>query len=52
MVVALLFAVAAVAVVLTLLGYIPVLVALPAIGLVIAVLIGFSMRRSGAGPPS
>ena len=52
MIVALLFVAAAVVVVLTLLGYIPVLAALPAIGLVIAVLIGFSMRRTGAEPPS
>ena len=52
MVVAVLFFVAAVVTVLTILGYIPVLFALPAIGLVIAVLIGFSMRRTGAAPPS
>ena len=52
MVVALLFFVAAVVVVLTILGHIPVLFALPAIGLLIAVLIGFSMRRTGAAPPS
>ena len=48
----LIFAVAAVVVVLTLLGYIPVLWALPAIGVVVAVLIGYSMRqRSGRGGP-
>lgn len=52
MIALLLFAVAAIAVVLTILGYIPVLVALPAIGVVVAVLIGYSMRRQGAGPPS
>ena len=52
MVVAFLFFVAAVVVVLTLLGYVPVLAALPAIGLVIAVMIGFAMRRTGAEPPS
>jgi hypothetical protein len=52
MVVVLLFFVAVVVVILTILGYIPVLFALPAIGLVVAVLIGFSMRRAGAGPPS
>jgi hypothetical protein len=51
MVVAALFVISAVVVVLTLLGRIPVLFALPAIGLVIAVMIGFSMRRTGAQHP-
>ena len=46
------FVVAAIVVVLALLGYVPVLLALPAIGLVIAVMIGFAMRRTGAVPPS
>lgn len=46
------FVVAAVVVVLTLLGSIPMLLALPAIGVVVAVLIGYRMRRdSGPVPP-
>lgn len=52
MVVALLFFISAVVLVLALLGKIHVLLALPAIGLVIAVMIGFAMRRTGAAPPS
>jgi hypothetical protein len=48
----LIFVLAAVVVVLTLLGYIPLLLALPAIGVVVAVLIGYQMRRSsGPGGP-
>jgi hypothetical protein len=45
------FLIAAVVFVLTLLGYVPWLIALPAIGIVIAVFIGFAMRRTGAEPP-
>jgi hypothetical protein len=52
MIVVVLFIVAAAVVVLALLGTISLLLALPAIGIVIAVLIGFSMRRKGAAPPS
>jgi hypothetical protein len=47
-----LFVISVVVVVLTVLGYIPWLVALPAIGIVVAVLLGYSMRRRGAEPPS
>ena len=52
--IALALVVAAVVVtVLWILGYVPVLVALPAIGLVIAVLIGYRMRQnSGPTPPA
>ena len=46
------FVVAAIVVALMLLGYIPMLLGLPAIGIVVAVLIGYSMRqRSGPGGP-
>jgi hypothetical protein len=46
------FVVSVVVVVLTLLGYVPVLWALPAIGVVVAILIGYMMRRSsGPGGP-
>ena len=51
MIVGLIFVIAVVVVVLTLLGHIPVLFALPAIGIVIAVLLGYQMRRSGPEPP-
>lgn len=50
MIVGTIFVISAIVVVLTVLGYIPPLVALPAIGVVVAVLIGYSMRRQGAGP--
>jgi hypothetical protein len=52
MAVTLIFVVAAVVVVLTMLDYIPVIVALPAIGIVFAVLLGYLLRRnSGPRPP-
>ena len=51
MIVGALFLIAAVVVVLALLGHVPVLAALPAIGLVVAVMIGFAMRRTGAQHP-
>jgi len=52
MIVGLIFAVSVAVVLLTLLGYVPVLWALPAIGVVVAILIGYLMRRtSGPGGP-
>ncbi len=52
MIVGLTFVAAVVVVVLTLLDYIPALWALPAIGVVVAIGIGYLMRRgSGQGPP-
>lgn len=51
MIVAALFLISAVLVVFMILGSIPPLVALPAIGIVVAVLLGYSMRRRGAAPP-
>ena len=52
MIMVLIFVVAAIVVALTVLGYIPLLWALPAIGVVVAVFIGYQMRRrSGTGPP-
>jgi hypothetical protein len=49
MVVGAIFVVSAAVVALTLLGHVPALWALPAIGVVVAVLTGYMMRR-GSGP--
>lgn len=51
MIVGALFVISVVVVVLTVLGYISPLVALPAIGIAVAVLLGYAMRRRGAQPP-
>lgn len=52
MILTLIFVIAAVVVGLTLLGYVPPLLALPAIGVVVAILIGYLLRRrSGPGGP-
>jgi hypothetical protein len=52
MIVTLIFVIAAVVVVLTVLGRVPALLALPAIGVVVAVLMGYLVRRrSGRGGP-
>jgi hypothetical protein len=52
MIVTLIVIIAAVVVVLTLFGYVPPLLALPAIGVVVAVLMGYlARRRSGSGGP-
>ena len=51
MIVGLIVIAAVVVVILTLLGHVPLLYALPAIGIVVAVLLGFAMRRSGPEPP-
>jgi hypothetical protein len=46
------FVVAVVVVVLTILGHIPLILGWPAIGILVAVGIGYLMRRSGPAPPS
>jgi hypothetical protein len=52
MIVTLIFIVSAAIVVLALLGHVPALLALPAVGVVVAVLMAYVLRRrSGSGGP-